>query len=296
VTLKEAYVTNERTRSSVTSWIDRADWEAPPSFFNYGLPHWAYPWVNLPVGAHPVGHDLISFLGAQLRSPRRLHYLEVGVSVGKCLFTQLQFFGKGALVMAFDLEEINPAFERLLTPAKPPVLASWTEERLRPGVNTQRRVPGHEHVDTIKAFTSPAGGELRYLSSDEFNAVGWEHLQKQGIAFDLIYSDALHTPDALLFEATQLLERGLINHKQFAFVWDDCEGTMVEGAVCPILAQLRKVPGAPPVHFNIFKIGGWMGDNEAKHHTCVATTLDLSALRKGDAALAALERVSACGA
>ena len=102
-TLQECYVFNQWARSTVTSWVSRSDWNSPPSLYNYGLPDFIYPLINSDVGPLPIGHDLLSFLGSQLLSvsgareprrqpPRRLNYFEVGVSVGKCLFTQLEFF------------------------------------------------------------------------------------------------------------------------------------------------------------------------------------------------------------
>ena len=289
--LRDVYARNQVTRNSVKVWIEKKDWEAPPSFFTYGLPPWAYPWVNLDVGTDPIGHDLITLLGVNLKRPlAKLHYLEIGVSVGKCLFTQLQYFGEGVLVFAYDLEEVNPTFSRMLVQGTE--LDSWREEELRAGAVSQRRASGNEHIDTIKQFFSPAGGELRYLASDEYNYVGWARLAKQNVVFDLIYSDAFHTPEALLFEANQFLP--LLNKANFAIVWDDCEGTMVTEAVCPILEKLRTRPHAPPVFFNIFVIGGWMGENEAKHHTCVATSINLASLVQQDDGLRKLERVNAC--
>lgn len=299
--LRDVYAKNQATRASVKVWIDRAHWESPPSFFNYGLPAYALPKINLPVGGRPIGHDLVGLLGAQLQQQRagqqerKLRYLEIGVSVGKCLMTQLQYFGPRAQTWAFDLEEINPTFAALLTPGTPALIDSWTEEQLEPGMKTLRRSSGQVHVDTIKAFSSPAGGELRYLAADEFNAIAWQRLRAHNAEpFDLIYSDALHTPDALLFEASQLLHLSLVNLQGFAIVWDDCAGSMVTQAVCPILELLRKQPGVPLVHFARYSIGGWTGINEEEHGTCIATTLNLQELRARDADLAQLLRFKGC--
>jgi len=293
-TLAAAHLKNQQTRAKVTSWIERSDWDA--ALFHYGLPAGVFHLVNLDVGPSPINHDLVSFLGAALHAvqPRKLHYLEIGVSVGKCIYTQLQFFGRDAVVVAFDVEDINPTFEKLLSPRETSVLDTWTEERLVPGVTTTRRAAGAERRDSMKSFVSPAGGELRYLASDEFNLEGWRHLAQQKLVFDLVYSDALHTPEALLFEAQQLAELGLINvAEHFAIVWDDCEGDMVTRAVCPILAQLRE-RAAHEVYFDIFLIGGWLGKHEILHNTCVATTLQLDKLRQQDALLGALNRVALC--
>jgi hypothetical protein len=303
--LQDCYSRNQVTRASVTSWVARSDWLTPPSLFNYGLPDSVFHLINNNVGPLPIGHDLISFLGSQLLSvarareprlqpPRRLHYFEVGVSVGKCLFTQLEFFGPSALIFAYDLEDINPSFAHMLVPSAPAVLDSFTEEQLKPGQSSIRRQPGMERIDTIKKFVSPAGGELLYLASDEFNSAGWAHLKRQNLTFDLLYSDAFHDPTALIFEAEQLLNHGLINLQSFAIVWDDCSASMEAEALCPMLLKLRAIPGVPPLFNTNFMIHGWLGTSESEHRTCILSTLDLYHLRKSDVAFAALPTEEAC--
>ena len=66
------------------------------SRFNYGLPPYAYPLINLPVGGVPIQHDLISYFAGILST--KIRYLEIGVSVGKGLLTQLNFLGPKAEV------------------------------------------------------------------------------------------------------------------------------------------------------------------------------------------------------
>jgi hypothetical protein len=279
ISLRDCYQRNQQTRTSVISWISRDNWQSPPSLFNYGLPDKFFFHVNLDVGSLPIGHDLLSFIGTQLRlsmpTTSRLNFLEIGVSVGKCLLTQLEFFGESALVVAFDIEDINPSFANMLVPDISIILDNFTEESLVPGVTSLRRQPGSEKFDTIKQFFSPSGGELRYLSTDEFNIAGWEHLQKQGIVFELIYSDAFHQPSALIYEAEQLLLRGLINLNDFAIVWDDCGGEVLMNGVCPVIELLSRIKRIPALTAGIFKIGGWLGVHEELHSTCIVSTLPL---------------------
>jgi len=280
ISLRDCYQRNQQTRNSIISWISHDNWQSPPSLFNYGLPDKFFFHVSLDVGTLPIGHDLISFIGNRLRltmlTQRRLNFLEIGVSVGKCLFTQLEFFGESALVVAFDVEDINPTFANMLELNI--ILDNFTEESLVPGMITLRRQPGTKRFDTIKRFFSPSGGELRYLSTDEFNIAGWKHLQKQSIVFDLIYSDAFHQPSALIYEAEQLLLRGLINLHEFAIVWDDCGGEVLMNGVCPIIELLSRKKGIPSLTAGIFTIGGWLGVHEELHSTCIVSTLPLEKL------------------
>ena len=61
--------------------------------------------------------------------------------MGKCLYTQLQFLGPDSAVIAYDLEDINPTFERLLHGKSIPV--KFSEEEMlvtkQVGFHTTRR-------------------------------------------------------------------------------------------------------------------------------------------------------------
>ena len=127
--LREVYLVNQRTRESVKNWIEDKDYASPPSRFNYGLRTHVSDMINLNVGNSPISPDLVSWLGEHLihngarhvprHQPRRLNYLEIGVSVGKCLMTQLEHFGPRAIVVGFDVEEINPTLAAMLQPGNP---------------------------------------------------------------------------------------------------------------------------------------------------------------------------------
>ena len=62
--------------------------------------------VNRDVGGVIIQHDLISYLGLQLEAANPsepISYLEIGVSVAKCLFTQINFFPSSASIVAVRL-------------------------------------------------------------------------------------------------------------------------------------------------------------------------------------------------
>jgi hypothetical protein len=127
--LAEVVVRNHRNVESVHEWITRDEWAN--SFFNYGVPAHILDALPKPVGAAPCQSDLISWLGTQLRVP--VHYLEIGVSVGKTFYIQTQAFGAGAVFTAFDIEYINPTLQRLLTSpngrfGQPQLVTEWKEQ------------------------------------------------------------------------------------------------------------------------------------------------------------------------
>jgi hypothetical protein len=48
-------------------------------------------------------------------------------------------------------------------------------------------------------------------ASDEFNSFAWSHLKAQDEKYILIYSDAMHTAAAIMVEASNLINNGLVD-------------------------------------------------------------------------------------
>ena len=127
--LEEVRKYNEVSRRLICPWITRSDWTSPPSLFNYGLPARVFNLIDKDVGSHVIEHDIVSYLGLQLekvQSFKPIAYLEIGVSVGKCIFTQLNIFSADTTIFAFDIENINPSLSSWFE--KRQVLEFWEEE------------------------------------------------------------------------------------------------------------------------------------------------------------------------
>jgi hypothetical protein len=277
---------NQATRQSVHSWINRQDWEAPPSLYNYGLPGYVFHLINADIGEVPIQHDMLSYFGKLIEDrihPKRFRMLEIGVSVGKSLYTQMNIFQPESSIFALDVEDINPSFAKLLDRRE--VLSTWTEEELPAGVGTTRRSDiakknGHE-VDSMTTYTLKGrnGPTLTYLAGDEWSEVSWRKLQSfDNHKFQVILSDALHTREALLYEWKMIKDKSLLDKIIFAYVWDDCDGTL-RAAFSQIVQQFSAENN---VFFcsAVFSIHGWLGAHEPSHPTCVLTTLDLRELMK----------------
>ena len=82
---------NDATRNQVMQWLIGRECEIPPSLYHYGLMRpWKVAQVEKPIaGGIPIAHDLVSYFGALIQQKAPVGYLEIGVSVGKCLFTQV---------------------------------------------------------------------------------------------------------------------------------------------------------------------------------------------------------------
>ena len=104
---------------------------------------------------------------------------------------------------------------------------------------------------------------------DEFAAgsvlegTGWNTLSRLGIQFNVIFSDALHSPAGVESEFMQIQERALLDTAApFAMMWDDCETQLQQPfrKICSQFSMDCKVPMLP----------AWLGLQEGLHPTCCA--------------------------
>ena len=235
----------------------------------------------------------MSFFGKLIEHkihPKMFMYLEIGVAVGKSIYTQMHIFEPTSSIFALDVEDINPTLASMLDRDR--VVSTWTEEAMQGGVPTTRRsdiAKKHGHgVDSIQIFSLKGrkGPTLTYLAGDEFNAESWNRLQGLGEPkFQLVLSDALHTKEALLMEWKMVRGKGLLDESTFAYVWDDCHSGMRE-AFQQIVAQFEAERRGSFFCTAVFQVPGWLGTHEFLHPTCVLTTLDLKEMRSTDAAFA----------
>lgn len=288
---------NHATRNSVQNWIERNDWESPPSLFHYGLPSSVYHLINKDVGAVPIQHDLISFLGKIIEEEvgaSNFRYLEMGVAVGKSLYTQMNIFDTGSSIVALDIEDINPTLAKMLELHE--TVTSWTDEHLLSMVKTTRRTDvarkyGHD-IDSIKKFglRKNSGPTLTYVAGDEFSVESWMNLRNLSTnAFHLILSDALHTQEALLVEWKMIQDKKLLDKHIFAYVWDDCNSGDLRNAFKQIVDMFHRQNIKRFFCSAVFNIHGWLGVHEGKHPTCVMTSLDLQTISRIDPLFSTVE-------
>lgn len=111
---------------------------------------------------------------------------------------------------------------------------------------------------------------ITYLSADIMDEASWKALAGQ--QFNLIFSDAFHSPDALLWEIRMLLKYNLINKKRFVIMWDDLGGHMTEGflKIKKILVHEGYIKSS---NAYIIKTNGWLGQNWPKHQVGIITNM-----------------------
>jgi hypothetical protein len=231
---------NRQTLQLVDNWID--DKAFAVSFFNYGVPDFLKAVINQPIGDPVTYTDIILLIAKKYFE--KVNYLEIGVSVGKNFFQLLRSLPHADLT-GFDIEEINPVLERYL---------GFQEKREWP-------TPGKsikKNPSSIKAYTS-GDKSVVYLSADVWDEGSWERLK--GNKFNIVFSDALHTPAAILFEFEMLVKYRLLDER-FVIVWDDLVGKM-KNSFFKIIRKYNEIYQIKDIY--LLEINGWVGENEGPH-------------------------------
>jgi len=232
--------TNREILASVDNWIDEEAFAR--SYFKYGVPDFIKSEINKPLGDAPTYTDLMVLLARKYF--QQVNYLEIGVSVGKNFLQLLNALDK-ARFSAFDIEEINPVLARRLTIAG---RAEWDT----PLKSIKK------NKSSLSSF-SYADKEVNYLSGDVWDPNSWSKLG--GNRFNLVFSDALHTPEAILFEFEMLVKYRLLDDR-FIIVWDDLVGKM-KNSFFRIIKKYNKEYGIKEIY--LLEINGWVGQHEAPH-------------------------------
>jgi len=262
---------NRDTLSRAPRWMD-SDEVYNGAYFKYGLPEFARPWINLDVGESFTIPDVLGYLLTSIRrepesvAASGVKYLEIGVSVGKCLFQMLELEGSKSTVTALDIENINPAFADTLTGKKR--IDSWDAEPA-----TLLRNDGSYHT-----FKASSGATLNYFATDEFSSKGWEKIvEHKAGPFHVIYSDAMHSPGALEYEWEKLISLNLIDFSDYwAVTWDDLGDGGMRSAVQKIMDSTINIH--PDSKGRFYYVNGWLGKNEHTHVMGVLTNVDLDEL------------------
>jgi hypothetical protein len=240
---------NRQTLQQIDNWIDDNAFAA--SWFNYGVPDFIKAVINKPIGDALTYTDLMQRIAERYFA--RVNYLEIGVSVGKNFFQLLRSLPKASLT-GFDIEEINPVLERQLQTVD-------KKEWPTPGKSIKKQ------PSSLKTYTY-GDKKVAYLSADVWDEASWERLQGQ--KFNLVFSDALHTPKAILFEFKMLEKYGLLDD-QFVIVWDDLVGNMQQ-SFYKIIRQYNKAYGIRDIY--LLSVNGWVGQHEGPHSVGIISNFE----------------------
>lgn len=233
-----------------------SDWFSPglieKSVFRYGVNPEVEPLLNLELDNECTHADLLACFGVASSEPRK--YLELGVSVGKT-FWQILNTCSPCECWAFDIEEINPVL-------KLHFIEQSREEWPSPS-NSIKKTPS-----SISRFIFPPNGiQVVYVCADIIDERAWERLA--GNNYNLVFSDALHTPQALEFEWSQMTRLKIFNPAEVVVMWDDLDGKMrdwFKAKQAAIAAHLA----VAPANVGTLYLNGWLGRREFPHRLGLA--------------------------
>jgi hypothetical protein len=250
VRLQEIICKNRRSLREIDDWLPAGLIEK--SVFRYGVNPEVEPLLNLPLDDECAHADLLAYFGKTLDEPTK--YLELGVSVGKTLWQILNGCAP-CECWAFDIEEINPVLKQRF------VEQSRDEWPSPP--DSMKKTPS-----SVSRFVhTPSGSKINYICADIFDERAWQFLVGQG--FNLVLSDALHTPQALDFEWRQMTKLNIFSPKNLMIMWDDLDGEMKDwfNVNRPVIAgHLGVSDGKVSTLF----LNGWLGRREFPHRLGVA--------------------------
>jgi hypothetical protein len=231
------YRDNRQVLGQVPAWFRADDLER--SLGRYGLSeewesdhHTISPMGINQIQTEPTYSDLIVFIAKALSVP--IQYLEIGVSVGKN-FLQICKALPEARIVGLDAENVNPVLAEQFAGKR----LAW-ESGLVQRIDTLCGGTKDGTLELAKYELARPGHEpVVYLRGDQFSADTWASLD--GYKFNLIFSDGVHTPEAILSEVEFLLgNRQICDEGPFAMYWDDLIDEPMQSAFVTNAERLKK--------------------------------------------------------
>jgi len=250
--LNKIILINRETHNNISCWVENSVLDN--SVFQYGIPDYLKHLINVKINNEPTYTDYIAYYSRFLNKP--VSYFELGVSVGKNFYQLLNYFEDSTLT-GFDIEEINPILSEKL---------SFDNVREWKGLKSELKA----NNSSLKEFNYKSC-KVNYLSADIWDSISWAKLE--GNKFNIIFSDALHDPKALLFEYEMLKKYNLLA-EEFLIFWDDLVQGMRE-SFFQIAADLKEQYNLPRNNIHLIKVNGWLGQHEAKHDVGLITNIKI---------------------
>lgn len=236
---------NRAALERIPHWIDEEAFRS--SVFEYGVEALARRTLDEPLPLLMNLSDIVVYASSRVAP---LRYLELGVSVGKTVW-QVMNNARDASLTGYDVEDLNPVLAKMLR------LVST-----RPVKGASSQLKGKPpHVDEWVHVES--GNHVRYLSGDVFDAAMWNTLE--GDRFNVIYSDAAHRAEALLFEWERIKALQLLDESGFSMIWDDLASRELRQAFDRIVSDCIAIYGLTPSQACFMHVHGWLGEKEPKH-------------------------------
>lgn len=260
------YSKNRQTQRAVSEWISVETLE--DSLWRYGIPRNDLLEDLNRVEREITYTDVLSLLSTLLTGPR---YLEIGVSAGKN-FYQVSKQLHDALLVGLDIEDINPVLEGLYDIRR----VVWESANVHPFITYDGNTVGKRFI--LTEYSEPENrNRIFYLSGNKFEQELWGSLA--GMCFNLVFSDACHTPESLETELKFMLQSGLIDSSEFIMMWDDVNEELLPSVLRATTTLRQRFPEKRP-YVALVDIRGTYGGGGGGLHR-IALFVSDNALRPG---------------
>jgi len=211
----------------------------------YGMSYQNFKNINKDINSFITYSDLLNFIIQDLYK-RKINYLEIGSSVMKN-FVQISNFARNSELYCFDINDIPEKYRKLYK-----------------DINSS---------ESNKLFSGEVNSnKIHYFKGDvlsEFDALEFRDILDN--KFDLIFSDALHQPDAVISEFTNIIQPNL--SEKFTIYYDDLDFPGLEDTFFKIFDTLQI---SKKVFATTFYVYGWMGQYEKVHKNGIISTHNLN--------------------
>ena len=206
---------------------------------DYGVQRRIYNNLEKEIVKIPTYSDLLIFFIKKLFN-NKVNYLEIGVSVLKN-YLQINNGVSDSNIVGFDINDLNPNF-----------------------INLNKIQKNNNNLIYFK------GNVLSKEDAEKFNETFKDK-------FDLVFSDALHEPEAIRSEYELIIKNNLKN--KFLIYYDDLDFAGIEDELGKIRKDLENHLDES-INFYTLNIYGWIGQHEKLHKNGILTTFDLEEFLK----------------
>lgn len=260
--IKKIILVNRKFLLSLGSLIEENEFKDN----DYGMSQQIYEKINHPIHAFPTYTDLILYSTRFLKKKENLNYLEIGTSVMKNYF-QIENYFNNSNLYAFDINPVTKKFENLF------------ENDMNDKISNDSQF-----------LYSQTRNKLTYFRGSVLNQDHLKIFNKNiNEKFDIVFSDALHTPEGVMSEYTNIISNNL--NDDFILYFDDLDFPGLFEVVKDIYKEIKSLKNN--VTFTTFKIYGWIGQYEKMHKNGIISNLDFYDLfKRNNLYLPALKKVN----
>jgi hypothetical protein len=239
--LEEIILINRDYLKTTASFLEKEQFQIN----DYGMDRKIYSSLDSEIKNYPTYTDIIAFISGYL-APAKINYLEIGASVLKN-FMQLDHYFKNSNLVAYDINSIVPKYKENFSPIEGSA-NSETGIFLKEGSNScyyfKGSVLNKEHIDNFNSYFDNK--------------------------FNLVFSDALHTPEGVKSEYDNIISERL--DENFILYFDDLDFPGLLSTAKDIYDDL--IVSQEKVYFTTFKVYGWVGQHEKMHTNGIISTID----------------------